>query len=197
MIIKETVQKAYSYANYRKMIDALMAENKTTGTDQSEDMVAYGRINIQRMQRLEKTVGINNELKEVLNKISKPLVFLVITEGWCGDAAQNVPVFHFMEKLSPCITLKLILRDENPEVMDKYLTNGSRSIPKLICLDKETREELFVWGPRPAACQQLMLDLKARNATKKEKGEAIHLWYARDKTESLQREITELLKAII
>ncbi len=173
-----------------------MAQNKTTGTDQSEAMVNYGKLNLQRMQRLEKTVIISNELKSCIEHLNKKLIFLVITEGWCGDAAQNVPVFSFMENISSNIELKLLLRDENPELIDKYLTNGARAIPKLICLEKDTLKELFVWGPRPEPCQKIMLEMKAKNADSKVKAEAIHLWYARDKTATLQKEILELLKSV-
>ncbi|MCE3259422.1 MAG: thioredoxin family protein [Bacteroidetes bacterium] len=196
MISPGSLGKAMSYTEYRILIDSLLLQNKTTGSDQSEDMIGYAKLNQQRMQRLEKNNVISDHLKDAVAALPKPVIFLVLTEGWCGDAAQNVPVFHFIEKLSDKIELKLLLRDEHPEIMNDYLTDGSRSIPKLICLDKETLKELFVWGPRPAPCQQVMLDMKAKNASKKEKGEAIHLWYARDKSQTLQKEITELLKTV-
>jgi hypothetical protein len=196
VITQNQLQKSLSYLEYRILIDSLMAQNKTTGTDQSEAMVNYGKLNLQRMQRLEKTVIISNELKSCIEHLNKKLIFLVITEGWCGDAAQNVPVFSFMENISSNIELKLLLRDENPELIDKYLTNGARAIPKLICLEKDTLKELFVWGPRPEPCQKIMLEMKAKNADSKVKAEAIHLWYARDKTATLQKEILELLKSV-
>lgn len=194
MITKEIIETAYTYTSYRDMLDKLMAKHQTTGSDQSDEMLEYARVNIHRMQRLEKTVVINNDLSAQVMNIKKPLVFLVITEGWCGDAAQNVPVLSFMEKLTQNIELKLILRDENPDIMNLYLTGGSKSIPKVICLEKETLKELFVWGPRPEACQQIMLDLKNKGVSKKERGEAIHTWYAKDKTQSLQKEFTQLLQ---
>lgn len=196
MISENYLKKAYSYVEYRKLIDDLLIENKTTGTDQREEMIEYAKLNLHRMQRLEKTVVINESLKAVINTLNREIVFLAITEGWCGDAAQNLPVFSFIEKLSSKVSLKLLLRDENTELIDQYLTNGGRSIPKVICIDKNTLEELFVWGPRPESCQNIMLDLKAKNVSLKEKAEAIHLWYARDKTQSLQKEIEELLKNI-
>ncbi|MCE3226260.1 MAG: thioredoxin family protein [Bacteroidetes bacterium] len=193
MIPQTSVDKAMSYTEYRLLIDSLLEQNKTTGTDQSDDMIHYAKLNQQRMQRHEKNIVISDELKSTISSINKKIIFLVLTEGWCGDAAQNVPLFHFIEKHSSNIELKLLLRDENLDIMNQYLTDGSKSIPKLICLEKDSLKELFVWGPRPAPCQQLMLNLKANNASKKERGEAVHLWYARDKTQTLQKEITELL----
>jgi hypothetical protein len=196
MILQSSIDKAMSYSEYRLLLDSLLEQNKTTGADQSEEMIHYAKLNRQRMQRHEKNLVISDDLKRVITSVHKKIIFLVLTEGWCGDASQNVPAFHFIEKLSSDIELKLLLRDENPEIMDQYLTSGSRSIPKLICLEKDSLNELFVWGPRPAPCQQIMLDMKAKNASKKERGEAIHLWYARDKSETLQKEVAELLNAI-
>lgn len=194
MISANDLEKAFSYAEYRNLLDTLMAQGKTTGPDQSESMVEYGKMNLQRMQRLEKTVELTEELKSALDNLQEEIIFLVLTEGWCGDAAQNVPVFYFMQQYSSKVELKLLLRDENMALIDQYLTNGSRAIPKLICIEKETLKELFVWGPRPAPCQELAMQLKQRHATSKEKGEQVHLWYARDKTQTLQKEFVELLK---
>lgn len=196
MILQNFLQKSFSYLEYRILIDTLIAQNKTTGEDQSEDYINYGKLNLQRMQRLEKNTVINNELKVCIEKLDRKLIFLVLTEGWCGDAAQNVPVFSFMEKISENIEFRLLLRDENLELMNQFLTNGAKAIPKLICLEKETLNQLFVWGPRPEPCQQIMLQMKANNAPSKEKAEAIHLWYARDKTQTLQKEIEALLKGL-
>jgi hypothetical protein len=195
-MLQTSLSKSFSYLEYRVLIDTLIAQNKTTGQDQSESMVNYGKLNLQRMQRLEKNTMINDELKVCIEKLNRKLIFLVLTEGWCGDAAQNLPIFSFMEKISENIELKLLLRDENIELIDQYLTNGSRAIPKLICLEKETLKELFVWGPRPEPCQQIMLQMKANNASSKEKAEAIHLWYARDKSQTLQKEFEVLLKGL-
>jgi hypothetical protein len=196
VITSEILKNAYSYRQYRELIDTLAPENKTTGLDQSDEMVGYAKLNIQRMQRLEKSVVLNDGLCAALKQIQRPLFFVVLTEGWCGDAAQNVPVFSFIEKAADKIELKLLLRDENPELMNQYLTNGAKAIPKLICIEQESLKEVFVWGPRPKACQELVIDLKAKGATLKEKGEAVHLWYARDKTQTLQLEMTELLMSI-
>ena len=194
--IQNALSKSYSYKQYRELIAALLQENKTTGADQSEAMIAYAKINEQRMKRLDKTVELLPELKNYLNELKRKLTFVVLTEGWCGDAAQNVPVLALIEKHTTNIELRLLLRDQNLEIMDHYLTNGGRSIPKLICVDAESGKELFEWGPRPQACQEIMIELKKTGMEKAEIGEKIHTWYAKDKTQSLQEEILELLNAI-
>ncbi|MBK9285737.1 MAG: thioredoxin family protein [Sphingobacteriaceae bacterium] len=190
------ISKAYSYVEYRNLLSSLMEQNKTTGLDQSEAMIEYAKLNIQRMNRIDQKIELDSAFKDALVQLNTPLQWYVITEGWCGDAAQNVPVFALAEKISDKINLKLILRDENSEIMNQYLTNGSKSIPKLICFDSVSGTELFVWGPRPETCQNIMIQLKKEGKEKNDIAKAIHAWYATDKTLSLQRELILLLKNI-
>ncbi|MDI9340230.1 MAG: thioredoxin family protein [Sediminibacterium sp.] len=198
MIKQEELVRPMNYNAYRTLLDTLMADHRTTGNDQSEDHIAYAKMNLQRMQRLEKTTVINDRLKAAIYNLKQPLHLLALTEGWCGDAAQNLPVFHTMEQLAPDkIKLEVVLRDENLDLMDQYLTNGGRAIPKVIARFVNTEDVVFAWGPRPATAQQIMLEMKAKNASVKEKGEAIHLWYAKDKTQSLQNELADLLEQLI
>lgn len=190
------ILKSINYSDYCALLETLLTEGKTTGDNQSEGYLNYAKLNLVRMRRLNKTVVLTDELKNELKKITKKYIWLVITEGWCGDAAQNIPVFYYIEKENPNIELRLILRDENLELMDKYLTNGGRSIPKLICLKKENLEEKFVWGPRPEAVQNLTKQLLEQNVTKEEKSLAIQHWYNNDKTLTLQNEFLELIKIL-
>lgn len=185
-----------SYDSYVELVNKLVNEGKTTGSNQTESLASYTKLNAQRMHRVDKTIEIGEELKVVLNTLEKPQVWLVITEGWCGDAAVNVPVLSKIAGLSDKITLKLILRDENLPIMDAYLTNGGRAIPKMIALDAETLEELFTWGPRPAAAQQMMTDFKAdaKGRVKDDVLKEMQVWYAKDKGQTLQKEIAELVK---
>ena len=190
------ISKSITYNEYCNLLETLMKEGKTTGTNQSESYLTYAKLNLVRMQRLNKTVVLTEELKAELKKITKKYTWLVITEGWCGDAAQNIPALHFMEKENSNIELRLILRDENLELMDRYLTNGGRAIPKLICLEKESMQEVFIWGPRPEETQKIVLDLVERKATLEEKSLILQKWYNNDKTLTLQNEFIELLKKL-
>ena len=88
------------------------------------------------------------------------------------------------------------MRDENLALIDSYLTNGGRAIPKVIFIDTETNQELAVWGPRPEAAQSIMLEMKEKNASLKEKAEAIHGWYGKDKTQSQQKELEILFSKL-
>ena len=75
--------------------------------------------------------------------------------------------------------------------MDQYLTNGSRSIPKLISVDKKTDTVLWSWGPRPKGAQDLFEELKAKNTPKDEILETVQRWYIADKGNSIAAVIAE------
>ncbi|MDB4060463.1 thioredoxin family protein [Vicingaceae bacterium] len=196
IITKAVLDSAMSYDTYMSLLIDLMAEEKTTGNDQSESMVGYRKMNVQRMKRLNKNIQLQPELLQVLKGFNRKVTFLVITEGWCGDAAQNVPVFNKLLEYTNKIDLKLILRDENLKVMDAFLTSGGRSIPKLIALDSATLELLGSWGPRPEAAQFMVTEFKKiDNGDYSEFVKEVQLWYARDKTFSMQNELVDLLKA--
>ena len=195
MITRSLIESAYTYGEYRDLVAKLYAENRTTNEENEEDMLDYTKMNMQRSGRWDKRGEINSELTKILSNYPRKITWLVLTEGWCGDAAQSLPFLNKMTEISSNIELKLILRDEHPEVMDAYLTNGkSRSIPKLIALDTETLEEIGTWGPRPMAIQTLFEEMMANPANDTEDiKKDIHLWYARDKGVSIQNEFLDLL----
>ncbi|RIJ42985.1 thioredoxin family protein [Pontibacter oryzae] len=191
-ITSEHLANAISYTQYRDLIDKLLAEGKTTGTNHSEAMVEYTRVNMHRMRRVERTV-LTDELLQVLLSVQTKMIWVVLTEAWCGDAAQNLPAIVKIADASPLIDVKLLLRDEHPEIMDAYLTNGGRSIPKLIAMDANTMEVLGTWGPRPEPAQQMVLDAKANSVPYPEMAELLHSWYAKDKSRTLQQEFSKLI----
>ena len=181
------------FDEYIKMIDSLLSENKTTGTNQSEVMFNYGKLNRQRMKRLEKTVKLNETLVEIARKSERKMTWLIITEGWCGDAAQSMPVIEKIVAETSNIETRYILRDENLELMDKYLTNNGRSIPKLIALDTETLEEIGTWGPRPKVAMDYFIEMRESGMEKSEMMEKLQRWYLKDKESEVQKEFGQLL----
>jgi|SRR5580765_7415010 len=191
--MKKYVEKAMTFAEYEKLIDDLLKEGKTTGLNQSVAMVGYGKLNRQRMNRLAKTVEISDRTKAAAKQVMRPMIWLILTEGWCGDAAQNVPVIEIIAAESDKIETRYILRDENPDLMDRFLTNGARSIPKLIALDTETLKVLGSWGARPAPAQKMFADMRAKGVCNDAIHEEIQRWYNSDKSESIQREFEALL----
>ncbi len=192
VIQQQHLEAGLSYSAYRQLIDSLLTHGKTTGPNQSESYIKYTELNVRRMRRVDKTTKLQPELVEQLEKVKQPWTWVVLTEGWCGDAAQSIPVLAQMAAVSPNIQLKLLLRDEHPEVMDAYLTNGGRSIPKLICLSAKL-ETLGTWGPRPDEAQQLFDEFKERYGNKfrdhySEWSEQLQLWYTRNRTQAIQEE---------
>lgn len=194
-IYQNALNNSISYEEYRKLIDVLISENKTSGNEQNEMLIDFTKLNQQRMKRLDKTQQLSNELIEHMQDLKEKQVWLVLTESWCGDAAQNIPVLEKIAKVNPLVSFRLVLRDENDELMQQYLTNGGKSIPKLIAVSEDLEKELFTWGPRPAEAVQLVIDLKAKyGGITEEVKEALQKWYNEDKGISLQNEMIELIK---
>jgi hypothetical protein len=190
------LQKALSYEALVALIDELVIKGQTTGPDQSEAFVHYTALNQQRMHRWEKTIQLLPSVESAIRGITVPQTWLVLTEAWCGDAAHVIPVLHALAALNPLITLGFVFRDENPELMDRYLTNGvSRSIPKLIAVDTVTREELFTWGPRPAPLQAAFLKMRDEGTAYAAIKEELQRWYNKDKTVTIQQEMAALASA--
>jgi hypothetical protein len=188
------LQKAISYDAYKLLISDLLSAGKTTGPIQSEAMVHYTQLNQQRMHRVEKTIQVMPEVAAQLLNIAQAQIWLVLTEAWCGDAAQSLPVIHALAELNPLISLRLLLRDENLELMDRYLTNGvSRSIPKLIAVDAATGDVLFTWGPRPATLQESFTGMRSEGLPFEVIKEELQRWYNQDKTVAVQQELAALL----
>lgn len=192
-IIKKSLQKTYTYQAYKDLVKTLLLEGKSTGPNQSEDLTNYSLLNDKRMKRLDKTIKIIDDTKQFLKTIKTPQTWVVLTEGWCGDAAQNLPVIHKMAEVNSNINLQLVLRDENLELMDLFLTNGGRSIPKLIALDEELNI-LYTWGPRPQTATNMVLDYKTKHGyLDAQFKQDLQVWYNKDKGESIQNDFKELI----
>lgn len=163
-INSSVLAQAMSYGSYMTLTEQLVEEGRTSGPNQSEPYVYYTKLNFQRMKRLNKTIEVPARIIELLKEKAANWTWVIITEPWCGDAAQCVPVLEKIAQTNSFVKTAYLLRDEHPEVMDAYLTNGGRAIPKLICLD-DSANEIFTWGPRPAVIQEVMNRLKAEGIT--------------------------------
>jgi len=182
-------EPVFNYHEFYEWTKSLVKVGKTSGEDQSEVLADFTALNKRRMRRLNKTINLGSDLLQILESINKPQYWLVITEAWCGDSAQSLPVIGKMAAASENIELSVALRDKNLSLIEKYHTNGSKSIPKLVAFNADD-EELFSWGPRPVPAQELLNNWKeapqGRNWEEFEK--ELHTWYARDKTKTIQQE---------
>ena len=193
----DSLAGAYTYQAYRQLIDELLTQGKTTGPNQSEELTHYTELNVQRMERLDKTVKVQPALAAAAAGLQGNYLWLIITEGWCGDAAQLVPVFEAVAQASQGhLTTRYVLRDEHPELMDQYLTGGGKAIPKLLVLHPTTLAEITHWGPRPAPAQELFRKLKAEGATHEAFALQLHTWYAHDRTQTTQNELLALVQGL-
>jgi len=192
--IAQSLLHSYSYPQYRKIIVDLLLVEKSTGKEQSEDLTHYSNLNETRMHRLDKTISISEEYRDSLRKLKNNYIWLVIAEGWCGDAAQLLPIFNKMAEVSDKIELKIVLRDENESLTNHFLTNGAKAIPKLIVLDKKSLNVEANWGPRPKEASDLIKNYKAQFGLIDQTAKTeLQLWYLQDKGLSTQKELIELM----
>jgi len=188
-------EQGMDYLTYRALIDKLLLEGKATG-DVTYDL-HYTKMNVQRMSRVDRTISLTHELTSTINQLKENYKFLVITEGWCGDAAQIVPVFNKIATASlGKIDLKFVLRDKNLPLIDAHLTNGGRAIPVLLVLNEAGDKVLTSWAPRPQVLQELLKVWRKETTEMTILSERLHSWYAKDKTQTTQAELNQLLKSI-
>lgn len=170
--------------------DILNSKNPLAPYD-NQDYLDYTKLNWSRMNRWLKNGIINTELKSKIEGISENQSWILITEPWCGDAAHSVPFIKMISDLNPKIKLDIQLRDTDSEI-DSYLTNGGKSIPKLI-IRNEAGKDLAIWGPRPEKCQVVFQELKEKNADFDELKIALQNWYNENKGVDIQLELFNLL----
>ncbi len=189
------INKSFSYNDYKKIVFEL-AEKKSSSSELTEERIGATLINAQRIKRIDKQCEINSELSNQIKSISEIHTWIVISESWCGDGAQCIPVIAKMAEQNSNIDLKLVFRDENIDLIDSFLTNGARAVPKLICINNNTNTVIGTWGPRPKSIQAMVSDFKKNNpdVTHDDFVKNLHLWYAKDKTNAIQEEFSEIIQ---
>lgn len=145
------------------------------------------------MKRFDKTVKIDTDTVSKIKSEIEKITFLVLTESWCGDAAPTLPIMNKIAEINDQIDFKILLRDDNTGLMNRFLTNDAMSIPKLIMLN--TNNEVYsTWGPRPQPAAQLVYDHKEKHGELlPEIKEEIQHWYNKDKGQTTLQEIVALL----
>lgn len=121
---------------------------------------------------------------------------MVITEPWCGDSAFLLPVIAKASALDEHVTLRNLLRDDNLDIMDQYLTGGSRSIPKLVAFSAEG-EELCTWGPRPEEAANRVQTLREEYDDKRAVISALIDFYEEGGWQNTDEELAELVRASV
>ena len=194
-LVKESLKKAISYQEYRAQVAIHKGNGTSSGPNQSEALSSYTLLNNSRMKRLEKTLKIDETVSEKFQEYHKNVSWLVLTESWCGDAAHSMPVMNKLVTQAKNIDFKVLYRDENEELMNLFLTNGSMSIPKLIAFDNETQEVINDWGPSPSTIINKTKEFKIAHGTltpefKKE----IQVWYNQNKGKCIASDLLKLIE---
>ncbi|MFX0556376.1 thioredoxin family protein [Maribacter sp. CXY002] len=192
-LVNKALTKAISYREYRDLVNRLVLENKPTGPNQTDSYIHYTQLNTHRMKRWDKVLKFDQESVQKINQLNEKLDWLVLTESWCGDASPALPLMNKIAEINPNIKLKIILRDENLELMQQFLTQGALSIPKLIQININTNEVIGTWGPRSTKATKLVEDYKAEHGMlSAEFKESLQLWYNKDKGQSILEDLLEL-----
>lgn len=194
-IISDSLEKAMSYSEYRDLVSDLVEKKSTTGNEKTEALADYTVLNDRRMKRWDKTVKISDAQGNDVESFNKKITWLIISESWCGDAAHIMPVVNKVAQLNKNIDYKVVLRDENEALMNQFLTNGGKSIPKLIMIDNETNEVLNTFGPRPIVATEMVHVYKTEyGQLTPEFKEDLQRWYNKDKGQSTVKDLVALLK---
>jgi len=196
-IIEESLKKSISYKDYRGVVKNLVENNSTSGNVKSKALINYTLLNDRRMKRWDKTVKVPQEVHNNVVAINEKVTWLVLTESWCGDAAHQIPAMNKMAELNDNIDLKVVLRDENEALMNFFLTNGNKSIPKLIMIDDETGDIINSYGPRPSEATKMVNDYKKEHGKlTPEFKEDLQRWYNKDKGQNMLKDLAEKLSEL-
>lgn len=192
--IQNSLNNSMSYQEYKDLVKQLTAENSTTGDVKTEALAEYTKLNDKRMKRWDKTVKVSQKIQDQIAAFEGKATWLILTESWCGDAAHIMPVMNKIAELNKNINFKVVLRDENDDLMNQFLTNGGKSIPKLIMIDDELEEVVNTFGPRPSEATQLVNDYKeAHGKLTPEFKEDLQGWYNKNKGQNIIDDLAKML----
>lgn len=190
--MKKYWEKGISFEEYFKKTEEVIQKDEAELTTEEKEKLEYYKLGVQRMSRMKKVYKPNEEQLQKLVEKNFKGKFLVITEGWCGDAGQTVPaVGLFFEGKNE---VRIVYRDQNPDLIDQFLTNGTRSIPIVVVLD-ENEEVIAHWGPRPAYGTELLHKYKANpeEYPKEQFYNDLQVYYAKNRGKDVIDEILALI----
>jgi hypothetical protein len=191
--IRLGLKNSISYQEYRKLVLDLLDEQKSTGETQTDTYLNYSKLGNARMKRLDKQFKLSENATSKFKDLTKKYTWIVLTEGWCGDAAHALPVMNKIAETSENIDLRLVLRDENEPLMNQFLTNGSKSIPKLIAIDSDSNEVVGTWGPRPSKATKMVNEYKVKHGNlDADFKQDLQVWYNQNKGENIESDLVAL-----
>ncbi|HMU44503.1 MAG TPA: thioredoxin family protein [Ignavibacteriaceae bacterium] len=197
-LLKTISETGISYADYKSILmQQVQNYNDESATQEEKKQIQNRKLNLQRTNRLDKYFHPSEKSIQIFQHFKIKQIWMVLSETWCGDSAQNLPIISALANLSNYIELKILFRDEHPEIMNLYLEGGGkRSIPKLVSFN-ENGDELFQWGPRPQQAKLLFDKMVSDGIDKDERSKTLHLWYGRDRGLSVENELVNLIEIFL
>ncbi len=196
LITSGRINQSLTYDQYHTLMQEQAAASAEGLNAEAAEKLEFTKLNLHRSERIGRTYKAPAQIKELIATITTPQTWLVLTEPWCGDSAQCLPYMAELARLNSNISLRMILRDDNPDIMDQFLTDGKRSIPRLVIFDVNGCQ-ITDWGPRPADAQVVFNDAKEAGLEKKDVLEKLHLFYGRNRGAALEEEFRYLLSGLV
>jgi hypothetical protein len=181
---------AYQY----RMTETITLRERYLGAPEFDEMIATAEANAELWSAVWRRAEVPDEYVRRVAALGGAWHLLVLSEDWCGDAVNAVPVIVKLAELSPNVDVRVLARDENPDLMDLHLTGTSRSIPVVVMLDEEFQEQGW-WGPRPAELQRWVLG-PGRALEKEARYRQVRSWYARDAGRTILEEVVATMERV-
>lgn len=192
-IIEDSLQNSISYQEYRTLVKQL-TEYSNTGDTKNDTLANYTLLNHSRMKRWDKTIAIPKDIEKKIKSFKEEIIWLVIVESWCADAAHMLPVLNKLAEVNECIELRVVLRDENPELMNAFLTEGTKSIPIVLMIEKTSHRVIHTYGPRPSEAAAYVNRFKSKyGKLTSEFKEDLQHWYNTNKGLNVMEDIVKAL----
>ncbi len=190
------IQAGLTPEQYHQVLVDQAATGEDNLSEEAAEKLQFTKLNLHRTSRITRTFTVGEDLSALVARIDAPQTWMLLTEPWCGDSAQCLPYISAIAALNNNIDLRLILRDENLDLMEYFLTNGTRSIPRLVVFDAGGNE-LTQWGPRPEEAQLVFNEAKVAGLAKPEILEKLHLFYGRNRGAALLSELRKILNELV
>jgi Thioredoxin len=108
------------------------------------DFLAQATVNRDKFELYYKESPLSAEDLSFFKKAAAlpngPAKILALAEAWCGDVYRELPTVARIAEATG-MRLRIFLRDENPDIMDEFLSNDgkSRAIPVFVFYTCDTR----------------------------------------------------------
>jgi hypothetical protein len=185
---------AYIQAEFVEKIYAFKANQANLNEEELQHLI-YLQNNYLSIQNSLNSYSPSDSIKQQTNKQKTTLNVYIIMENWCGSSAGNVPYIVKLLSENPLIKITIVLRDTNIEFMDEYLTNGKRSIPKVIGFDDDGNEK-FVWGSASKMQAEFAATVQARNIDFQDFVKEIQAWFVENNAKAIESDFLEIFEKL-